>query len=251
MLREETKEFGPGVTRSPENADGNHERMIIHSFACTYKYACDLPDRHNGEVLPGTTPTKGRLLVATPPLADPNFDRSVVYMLEHHESGALGVVLNVPTTEPIGTPLDRWVDLLPHPAAIFRGGPVETDALLAVAHAPGIGSGGAVTADSDRHDADDVAALTPVVGDLASVDLGTDPALLAGVAHRVRIFRGYAGWGPGQLEGEIDGGAWVVVDAQLDDVFSESPQDLWRGVLKRQPGRLAWLAHAPDDLEYN
>lgn len=211
----------------------------------------DLSDGHNGRVLPGATPTKGRLLVATPPLADPNFDRSVVYMLEHHESGALGVVLNAPTTEPIGTPLDRWVDLLPHPAAIFRGGPVETDALLAVAHAPGASPSGVMSADNDADDADRDRALTPVVGDLASVDLGSDPALLAGIAHRVRIFRGYAGWGPGQLEGEIDAGAWVVVDSQIDDVFTESPQTLWRGVLRRQPGRLSWLANAPDDLEYN
>lgn len=201
-------------------------------------------------MLPGTTPTKGRLLVATPPLEDPNFDRSVVYMLEHHESGALGVVLNFPTSEPIATPLDRWVDLLPHPAAIFRGGPVETDALLAVAHAPGIGRN-AVGTDGDDEDDARTGALTPLVGDLTSVDLGADPALVAAVAHKVRIFRGYAGWGPGQLEGEIDAGAWVVVDSQIDDVFTESPQDLWRGVLRRQPGRLAWLANAPEDLEHN
>jgi putative transcriptional regulator len=67
----------------------------------------------------------------------------------------------------------------------------------------------------------------------------------------VRIFRGYAGWGPGQLEGEIESGAWLVLDAEPDDVFAAEPDELWRSVLRRQGGRLAWLASAPDDLSAN
>ena len=66
-------------------------------------------------------PTKGRLLVATPPLDDPNFDRTVVYMLEHHDEGALGVVINRPSEEELGEPLDRWSDLQPAPGSVFVG----------------------------------------------------------------------------------------------------------------------------------
>ena len=61
----------------------------------------------------------------------------------------------------------------------------------------------------------------------------------------MRVFRGYAGWGPGQLEGEIEAGAWLVLDSEPGDVFSDDPDELWRTVLRRQPGRLAWLADAP------
>ena len=67
----------------------------------------------------------------------------------------------------------------------------------------------------------------------------------------LRVFRGYAGWGPGQLEGEIEAGAWLVLDPEPTDLFTHEPDELWRTVLRRQPGRLAWLADAPDDLDAN
>ncbi|MGZ4769395.1 MAG: YqgE/AlgH family protein, partial [Ilumatobacteraceae bacterium] len=63
--------------------------------------------------------------------------------------------------------------------------------------------------------------------------------------------RGYAGWSSGQLDGELLAGAWMVFGAQRNDVFSESPEELWRDVLRRQPGRVAWVANAPDDLSMN
>src|SRR5215470_4928736 len=81
----------------------------------------------------GSTPTKGRILLATPPLDDPNFDRTVIFVLEHHDEGALGVVINRPTEEQLGEPLDRWEDLQASPHQVFAGGPVETDALIALA----------------------------------------------------------------------------------------------------------------------
>jgi putative transcriptional regulator len=189
-------------------------------------------------VIPGSAPTKGRLLVAAPPLDDPNFDRTVVYMLEHHDEGALGVVINRPTDEPLVEPLDRWIDLQAPPAAVFEGGPVEQDAMIALAWA-----------DRDVVEASDD--LSPVSGRVASADLSLDPALLAGQISSVRVFRGYAGWGPGQLEGEIAAGAWLVLDAEPDDLFGARPTQLWREVLRRQGGRLAWLAMAPDDLSAN
>ncbi len=73
-------------------------------------------------------PTKGRLLVATPPLDDPNFDRTVIYVLEHHDEGALGVVINRPTDEDLGEPLDAGRTSRPPRSSVFDGGPVETDA---------------------------------------------------------------------------------------------------------------------------
>lgn len=194
--------------------------------------------RQTGPVLHGSTPTKGRLLLATPPMDDPNFDRVVIYMIEHRDDGALGVVLNRPTGEELGEPLDRWADLQAEPASVFLGGPVEPDALIALAFA-------------NRPVDEPSEELSPVSGRVASADLTTDPALIAGLVGSVRIFRGYAGWGPGQLEGEIDAGSWLVLDAEPDDVFAGAPDDLWRGVLRRQSGRLAWLATAPDDLSAN
>lgn len=189
-------------------------------------------------MIPGSSPTKGRLLVATPPLDDPNFDRTVVYVIEHHDDGALGVVLNRPTAETLGEPLDRWEELQARPGTVFHGGPVEPDALIALglAHRP-------IAEPSEE--------LAPVSGRVVSADLTTDPAFVAARVGAIRIFRGYAGWGPGQLEGEIDAGAWLVLDAEPGDVVADEPDELWRTVLRRQGGRLAWLASAPDDLSAN
>lgn len=194
--------------------------------------------RQTGSVLTGATPTKGRLLVATPPLEDPNFDRTVVYMLEHHDQGALGVIINRPIGEELGEPLDRWTDLQPSPGSVFQGGPVEPDALIALA----------LTKQPLNEATED---LAPVSGTIASADLTADPIFVAASVNAVRVFRGYAGWGPGQLESEIEAGAWLVLDAVPDDVFATEPDALWRSVLRRQGGRLAWLADAPDDLSMN
>ena len=206
--------------------------MIIHVFIVRYR-----PGRLHS-MFPGMPPTKGRLLVATPPLEDANFDRTVIFMLEHHDDGAVGVVINRPSYEELEVPLDRWVDLQSSPHAVFSGGPVEESALIALAETT------SVLLDDGEY-------LSPIVGTIASADLTADPALVAGEVRGLRVFRGYAGWGPGQLEGEIEAGAWLVLDCQPADVFCDDPGELWRSVLRRQPGRLAWLADAPDDLSSN
>lgn len=188
-------------------------------------------------MIPGSGATKGRLLVATPPLEDPNFDRTVVYVVEHHDEGALGLVLNRPMDEELGEPLERWLDVQSSPSVVFNGGPVETNALIALAQTRG-------DVESEEH-------LAPVSGDIASADLAVDPAIVRGAIRELRVFRGYSGWGPGQLEGEIESGAWLVLDTEPGDLFTDEPTGLWRAVLRRQPGRLAWLADAPDDLAAN
>ena len=187
-----------------------------------------------------SAPTKGRLLLATPPLEDPNFDRTVIYVLEHHDEGALGLVLNRPSPEELGDALSAWTAVQPDPSTVFVGGPVEPDALIAIARMREPAGG---STDPEH--------LAPLSGDLASADLAADPDDVIPAISALRVVRGYAGWGPGQLEVEIEGGAWLVLDPEPGDLFTEEPDELWRAVLRRQPGRLAWLAMAPDDLNAN
>ena len=179
--------------------------------------------------------TKGRLLVATPPLGDPNFDRSVIYVLEHNDEGAVGVVLNRPGRETSIDGLDEWMERLSPPHVVFSGGPVEVDALIALAAADG--------PDDD--------AWSNLHAGIGTVDLSIDPDDVGATVRQVRIFRGYAGWGPSQLDGELAAGAWMVLDAVPEDLFTAEPADLWRDVLRRQGGRTAWVANAPDDLSNN
>ncbi len=168
--------------------------------------------------------TKGRLLVAAPPLGDPNFDRAVVFMLEHNEGGALGVVINR-ISDTIDVEFEDWNPLLALPAVVFNGGPVEPQALIALGRL-----------DDDTIDA---------------VELDRDPVLLDPRPRAVRIFHGYAGWGAQQLDGELEAGVWIVATADADDVFSSAPDDLWFDVMARQPGRVSWMASAPADLSVN
>lgn len=160
-------------------------------------------------------------------------------MLEHTDAGALGVVLSRPLDEACPPALDRWEPHLTPPATLFSGGPVDGDALIGVARLRGA-----------RHDGWHP---TTVEGDggVGSIDLALTPDDIADHVDGLRIFRGYSGWAPLQLEGELDRGAWIVLDALTDDVVTHDPAGLWRRVLRRQGGRIAWVADAPDDLSAN
>ena len=181
-------------------------------------------------------PTKGSLLVAAPQLTDPNFHRSVIFMVQHSPQGALGLIVNRPTEEEGFDRLEPWLRELSEPAVIFAGGPVQTDALIAI---------GSVDPDLSSE------LISPIIGGLSSLDVSQPPDELLEGLRSLRIFRGYAGWGPGQLEDELEEGSWLVLTVQADDVFTTHPQGLWRNVLRRTGGRKALLADAPDDLSWN
>jgi putative transcriptional regulator len=184
--------------------------------------------------------TTGRLLVASPAIRDGVFDRSVVFMLHHDDVGALGVIINRPSQLEIGELLPRWADVTFDPAVVFEGGPVEPNGFIGVARS--LGELGEVASEI----------ATPIgPGDLCTVDLDADPAIAAAVVDRLRIFRGYAGWSPGQLDGELSRGGWFTVDAETTDLWSEQPDGLYERVLRRQEGDLRWFANVPEDPSLN
>ena len=184
----------------------------------------------------------GRLLIATPMLADPNFRRTVVLVVEHEaEQGTLGVVLNRPTELPVGQVLEPWNELATDPSVVFSGGPVAQTSALALALITG---------------ADEPVGWHPLDGGpsmarLGLVDLDAPPGLIAPAITRMRVYAGYAGWGTGQLQGEIDEGAWYVVRAEPGDPFGADPGRLWSAVLRRQGGEMAYVATFPDDPSRN
>ncbi|WP_238993185.1 YqgE/AlgH family protein [Nocardioides caldifontis] len=183
-------------------------------------------------------PAAGRLLVATPALADPNFSHTVVLLLDHDDDGTLGVVVNRPTSVAVASVLPDWAVAVEPPEVLFEGGPVNTDAALAVAAVP---SG----------DGPEPLGFRRLFGATGIIDLDTPPEVLAPAVARLRIFAGYAGWGSGQLEAEIAEGSWYVVDSAVHDVFGHDPARLWSAVLRRQPGELAWVSTRPVDPTLN
>ena len=183
------------------------------------------------------TTWEGRLLVATPALTEGTFSRSVIQLLQHSEQdGAVGVVLNRPSGTDVVEVLPGWALLAPDPAVVFEGGPVQQSAAICLGRL-GPGAGPA-----------DSFALVPGAPWLGTIDLD---AAAADAVEEVRVFAGYAGWSPGQLEAEVQEGGWWVVDALPGDCFSPEPSLLWRQVLRRQPMPLALVASYPPDPSLN
>ncbi len=179
--------------------------------------------------------TRGRLLVAAPALLDDNFNRSVVFMLEHNHDGAVGVILNRPSGLPVSTAIESWADQATEPAVLFLGGPVSPSSVIALAsRGPEFGN--------ER--------WSRIVDDIGTVDLELSPADVPGL-QGVRLFAGYAGWTGGQLEAELVTGSWFVVDAESNDIQTDDPQELWWGVCARQHGELRRLAHYPHNPRHN
>ncbi len=159
----------------------------------------------------------GNILVASRHLADPNFFRTVVLILEHGD-GALGVVLNRPTQVTIADAVPTWVDLSGRPAVVFQGGPVERTAAIGLAR-----PSGAIMPEQTVF----ALSITEPGRELGIVDLSAEPPDLVGVVRDVRIYSGYAGWNPGQLESEIQAGEWLVLAHDAVDPLTSDPSSLW------------------------
>jgi putative AlgH/UPF0301 family transcriptional regulator len=180
----------------------------------------------------------GSLLAAMPALSDPNFAGTVVYVLDHSDTGTLGVVLGRPSQVEIRDVLPGWCDLAVDPGVFHVGGPCDTDTALCLATSSGAGPGDG--------------ALRRVAGEVHLVDLDGDPAELADRLGGLRVFAGYAGWSPGQLAAEIVEGAWACVPGRPDDVLTPvAGPELWRRVMGRQAGPLAVLSTAPANPSAN
>lgn len=178
--------------------------------------------------------------MALPSLEDPNFHHTVLVMLAFSpDEGALGVVLNRPNHIPIATVVPGWEALAAAPYCLFVGGPVARDSLICLAQLKPEAAGG-------------FDGCSPVgTGPLATVDLNREAYEMAPGLDRLRIFSGYAGWGAGQLEGELEAGGWLVLPSEEGDVFTSEPDGLWRRVLRRQGGYIAIYANAPPKLSLN
>lgn len=173
----------------------------------------------SNRVLDVTEVKAGDLLVSHVVLRDGIFDFSVVLILDADESGTLGVVLNRHSQLDLGAVLPGWIDVVSPPGVLFDGGPVSPNGAICLASLAG---------------AEEPPGWRRIFGSVGLLHLDTPVELVAGAFEALRIFAGYAGWAPGQLQSELERDAWIVVPAQRDDIFGIEQGDLWKRVLRRQ-----------------
>jgi putative transcriptional regulator len=175
---------------------------------------------------------QGKLLVSSPALVDPNFRKTVVLITHHDDEGAMGLVLSRPS-EVAATEAVPGLEGIPGAAdPVFVGGPVQPDAFMALAEFEDVG-----------------AAAAPVFGDVGFMPAEAEPQDLD--VRRIRLFAGYAGWGPGQLEAELEEPSWIVVRAEASDPFADDPDELWRDVVHRKGGPFSIMENMPFDPGLN
>jgi putative transcriptional regulator len=176
---------------------------------------------------------KGKLLISGGGLYDPNFRHTVVLIGEHDAGGAAGVVLNRPLGTTVADAVPTLSALVGSGELLFDGGPVEPQqaVLLAEVAPPG--------------------ALDVRVFDSVGFLTGEVPAAMRPLVRRARVFLGHAGWGPGQLEAEMEADSWIIGEPVADDAFTTSPEGLWRRVLERKGPPYADIARIPFDPSMN
>ncbi|MGI9606198.1 MAG: YqgE/AlgH family protein [Acidimicrobiales bacterium] len=172
--------------------------------------------------------TAGDLLIASPGMHDATFDRTVILLLEHDESGSMGLVLNRPSDISVSDALPDMSGVA-DPCVLFLGGPVEEGTALVLAEP-----------------VDPAAPAMHYMNDgIGLVDLGASVDALTDLI-RVRVFSGYAGWGPRQLEGELRTGSWIAATPDPTDMWDPACDMLWARVLRRQGQLGSFLATYPE-----
>jgi putative transcriptional regulator len=177
---------------------------------------------------------RGQLLIAGPGLLDPNFWRTVVLMVEHNDQGALGLVLNRPSETTVGESVPDLAELVDLDQRLFIGGPVHPSSVIILAQFEDPADAALIAFDD--------------IGMLASAE-SADIASIA--VRRGRAYVGHSGWGPGQLDAEINRGDWILESANPQDAFADRPTDLWPAVLTRKGGSYALIARMPADPSVN
>jgi putative transcriptional regulator len=177
---------------------------------------------------------EGQLLVASPAMSDPNFARTVVAIANHDEEGALGIVLNRPSDTEVVEAVPELEGVVDDDDVVFVGGPVQPASIVVLA---------------EFQDPGEAAYL--VVDGIGLVSDRTGLERLDVATARRRVYAGYTGWGPGQLEAELEREDWILAPIQAQDVFDEEPGELWARVLARKGGQFRLLARMPLDPSVN
>jgi putative transcriptional regulator len=175
---------------------------------------------------PMVKPLKGRFLIASRQLLDPHFAKTVVLLLEYHKQGAMGLIINRPSDMKLSAVLPEVEELQQRPDTIYLGGPVARTQLLLLIRtsSPPEGSRHIL---HDIHLSSSQAVIQRMINDPEAEE-------------RFRVYAGYAGWAPGQLDKEIASGGWHVLRADAETVFDKSAPEIWPELIHRSSAQWVW-----------
>jgi putative transcriptional regulator len=176
----------------------------------------------------------GHFLIASPAILDPNFQRSVVLVTAHTDEGAVGLILNRCSDATVGEAVPQLEPVTGLTDPVFVGGPVNPEGVAVLAEFEDPEEAGVV-----------------VMDDIGFVALQQALEARPPEIVRTRVFAGVAGWGPEQLEVELERDDWIVEPADTETIFTEDPEGLWSELLRRKGGQYELVARMPLDPSLN
>jgi putative transcriptional regulator len=183
-------------------------------------------------------PAPGRFLIALPTLRDPNFVRSVVLLCEHNDEGSIGLIVNRSTSVKLAAGIPGPVAEAREGEVLFHGGPVSPSHIFALHNVPRL-------MPESREVVPGVWFTPGTQGVADRLRVPPPPG------ESLRLYAGYAGWGAGQLESEMEQTAWIVGPASADLVYAADPRTIWARALQAIGGAAAFLTTAPEDPRMN
>ncbi len=186
-------------------------------------------DRFQGAPSPPlrVKPQAGAFLIASRTLTDPNFRESVVLLLEHKPTGTAGLIINRATQVPVSLALPQIPELAKENHPVHIGGPVALSSIMLLV--------------KTRHR---LSEAKPIVNDIyLATSESVVRKLVKGPHTALRYYAGYAGWGPGQLEFELQQGSWYLLQADTDLIFERKAEEIWPQLIRRAEG--VWTCRCP------
>lgn len=181
------------------------------------------------------TPEAGKILISEPFMLDPNFRRSVVFLVEHGEDGTVGFVLNQATELSVSDVMERFPFF---DSKLYLGGPVETDTLHYIHTLGDVLEGSRLISNSIYWGGDFDTLKTMINEGIAKPEA-------------VRFFLGYSGWSPGQLDEELQQNSWIVSNANSERIFDDQYKDFWKDTIRELGNKYAHIANFPENPMWN
>jgi putative transcriptional regulator len=207
------------VGESPPAKAGFFKKLVFSAVLCLW-IVVGFQDRAALQESPVASLKQGVFLFAIPELRDPNFSQTVVLLVNYEKNGAMGLIINRPTEVSLEEALPDVKEIQGQSLPVFFGGPVGQDHMVVLLR-------------TNKPPQKTLKVLKDVYF-TGSKNTLVETLKKRGSHDKVRVYAGYAGWAPGQLEHEVSRGDWVVHHADADMVFAEDPSTIWPQIFDLQ-----------------